>query len=209
MFAIRTRHDTQTNYLYQWSETIIEEAKERGFRVDNIEGKGITEENLRSRIKNRTPKLIFFNGHGSKTALFNNTGDEFVNVNSADVFTGTITFTRACDSLMVLGPKAVGEGCKAFIGYNRSFWIVRQHKWECKPLDDPAAKPILEGSNLIMTELLKGKTVGDAVKKSHDHASKTIMDLVYSKEPTASATLQALIANDSALGFAGDTKAKI
>jgi hypothetical protein len=209
MIIIRTKHDTQTNYLYQWSEKVIAEALDRNYKVDKIEGAGITEQNLRSRIKNRKPRIIFFNGHGSSTGMINNKKEEFINLHSADVFSGTITFTRACDCLSELGPEAIKRGCIAFIGYKRQFWIARTHKWECLPLKDPVAKPILEGSNVIMTELLKGKTVEESVKKTHEFANKSIMDLVYSKEPLAFASLQAVIANDSSLGFAGDANAML
>jgi len=208
MIIIRASYDNQTTYLYQWSEAIIDEAKARGFKVDRIEGKDINEKNIRSRIRNRRPEIIFFNGHGSKTSLISDK-EEFINLQSADVFNSTITFTRACDCLVGLGPKAVEKGCKAFIGYRRKFWIAREHKWECTPLKDPLAKPILEGSNIIMTELLKGKTVKESVEKSHEHANKSIMELIYSKEPLASASLQAIMFNDGALGIEGDANAKV
>lgn len=178
MIIIRTNHDTQTSYLFKWSDAIIEEATNRGFKVDRIEGEDITEKNLRGRIKSRQPSLIFFNGHGSKSSLANNQKEEFINMDSADVFRNTITFARACKCLAELGPEAVEKGCRAFIGYKRNFWIARQHEWECNPLKDPVAKPVIEGSNVIMRELLKGKTVDEAVKKSHEHAERSIMELI-------------------------------
>jgi hypothetical protein len=208
MIIIRTNHDTQTNYLYLWSETVIKYAKDRGYTVDKVEGRDITEKNIRSRINNRKPRIIFFNGHGSNTSLINNEQNEFITTESADIFKDTITFTRACSSLTGLGPSAVEKGCKAFIGYRKSFWIVRQHKNECNPLRDEVAKPILEGSNLIIIELLKGKTVHQSIQKSHEHAEKSILELIYSKEPLARASLPALIANDAALGYEGNPETK-
>ncbi|MBI5073278.1 hypothetical protein HZA99_05670 [Candidatus Woesearchaeota archaeon] len=102
-----------------------------------------------------------------------------------------------------------GHGCNAFIGYKQSFWIARNHKSECHPLRDPVAKPILETSNIIVEELLKGKTVQEAVEKSHAKAADYILDLLFSKEPLASASLQALVANDAALDFKGNPLATI
>ncbi len=209
MIIIRTNHDIQTTYLFKWSDAVIEEAKTRGFRVDKMEGNGISAETLRKRIKNRQPHLIFFNGHGSKSSIYDNQKKEFINLDSADIFRNTITFTRACMCLAELGPEAVENGCRAFIGYKRNFWIARQHEWECNPLKDPVAKPILEGSNVIMKELLKGRTVDEAVRKSHEHAERSIMELIYSKEPLASPSLQAIVANDGALDFEGDAHASV
>lgn len=209
MIIIRTNHDIQTSYLFEWSDAVIEEAEKRNFTVNKVEGKDITEDNLRKRIRSRQPSLIFFNGHGSRRSLINNQKEEFINPDSADVFNKTITFARACECLAELGPEAVEQGCRAFIGYKKKFWIARQHEWECNPLKDPVAKPVLEGSNVIMRELLKGRTVDEAVRKSHEHAEKSIMELIYSKELLASASLQAIVANDGALGFEGDDSAKV
>lgn len=209
MIIIRTNHDTPTNYLFEWSNPVIEEANKRGFIVTKIEDDNITEETLRKRIKSRQPGLIFFNGHGSKRSLINNYKEEFIDLGSADVFKSTITFARSCECLVGLGPEAVKKGCRAFIGYKEKFWIARQHRWECTPLKDPVAKPILECSNVIIKELLKRKTVNEAVKKSHKYAVRSIIELIYSKEPLVSPSLQAIIANDDALGFEGEASARI
>lgn len=101
----------------------------------------------------------------------------------------TITFARACNSLVKLGPEAVKNGCKSFVGYRKKFWILRWHKTTCKPLKDVAAKPVMECSNIVAIELIKGKTVKEAVKKSHERADELMDELIYSKEPYASATL--------------------
>jgi len=209
MMIIRTNHDTLTSYLYTWSNELIKEAKRKGFNVVKIEGKDITEEIIRSRIKNRKPNFIFFNGHGSSTCLFNNDKKPFIGINSSDIFEDTVTFTRACDCLKELGRSAVKKGCRAFIGYKKKFWIARHHKYECRPLKDEIAKPILECSNVIVKELIKGKPVDEAIKKSHEKSADYILELIYSKEPLAVASLQALVANDSTLGFEGASSAKI
>ena len=108
-----------------------------------------------------------------------------------------------------MGKSAVEEGCNAFIGYKKKFWIVRHHNYECHPLKDRIAKPILECSNVVVEELIKGKRVDEAVKKSHEKSADYILELIYSKEPLAIASLQAVIANDSALDFKGLPSEKI
>ena len=208
MMIIRTDHDTQTNYLYVYSNELIEEAEKR-FKVVKIEGKDVSEKVIRSRIKNRKPRFIFFNGHGSKTCLFDNNKKPFINVDSSDIFNGTVTFARACDCLEELGKNAVKKGCKSFIGYRKKFWIVRHHKYECRPLEDDVAKPILECSNIIVKELIKSRAVDEAIKKSHEKSVDYILKLVYSKEPLAVASLQAIVANDSVLDFEGSSSATI
>ena len=209
MIVIRTKHDIATVYLYYYTDSLIKEAEEKGFKVIKIEGEEITEENIRKRIKNQKPNFIFFNGHGSSTSLRDNKCDEFINLNSADLFKKTVTYARSCNCLNKLGKEAVRKGCSAFIGYNKPFWIARSHKRECQPLKDNVAKPILESSNTVVKQLLKGHSVDKAVKKSHEKAADYILKLIYSKEPLASASLQALVSNDEALDYEGEASAKI
>ncbi len=208
MLVIRTKHDIPTSYLFYYTEEMIEKAQEKGFKVKIVEQQ-LEEKVLRKIIKNLKPTFIFFNGHGSSTALFNEKYQEFITVDSSDLFQKTVTFARACSCLQELGESAVSHGCNAFIGYKQPFWIARNHKSECHPLRDPVAKPILQVSNVIPEELLKGKTVQEAVEKSHAKAADYILDLLFSKEPLASASLQALVANDAALDFKGNSNATI
>ena len=209
MIVIRTKHDIQTTYLYCYSEELIKEAGNRGFKVILLEGTDISEATVRSRINNRKPKFIFFNGHGSNTALFDNKKKEFIDIKSADVFKDTITYTIACNCLEGLGTAAIKNGCKAFVGYKKPFWIAREHGSVSRPLEDKVAKPVIECSNVVVKSLIKGNTVNESIRKSHEKAVDNILKLIYSKEPLAQASLQALVANDGALDFKGDGSAKI
>lgn len=209
MIIIRSNHDIPTSYLYIYSEELIEEAEKKGFKVAKIEGDEISEATLRGRIKNRKPKFIFFSGHGSNNSLYDNQGKEFVDIGSADIFKDTVTYAIACSCLEGLGSAAIEEGCFSFIGYKKPFWIARDHKYETRPLEDNIAKPILECSNIVVKSLLKGNTVSESIRKSHEKAADNIIKLVYSKEPLAPASLQALVSNDEALSFKGESSAKI
>lgn len=209
MIIIRTNHDLQTSYLYKWTEYIIKKAEQRGFKVIRIEGEKINQKDIGKIIKKIKPAFILFNGHGSSTALFDNKKNEFITIESAYLFKNTVTFTRACDCLNLLGFEAVNKGCRAFIGYRKKFWIARSHPRESQPLKDTIAQPILECSNAVIEELLKGKTVAEAIDISHQKAVDYILDLIQSKEPLAIASLRAVIANDAALGFHGDASATI
>ncbi len=71
------------------------------------------------------------------------------------------------------------------------------------------ARPIIECSNIIPKEIIKGRKVSEAVEKSHERSAEHIFKLIYSKEPLAIASLQALAANDSCLGYEGDGEANI
>ncbi|MBW2966467.1 hypothetical protein KY342_05170 [Candidatus Woesearchaeota archaeon] len=209
MLIIRTNYDIQTDYLYIWSNELINDAKKRGFKVTKIEGKYVTLKDVKGKIKARKPNFIFFNGHGSTKSFYDNNNKPFIDIDSSDIFEGKVTFARACDCLKELGPNAIKKGCYAFIGYKKKFWISRSHKRECHPLKDDVAKPAIECSNVIVKELLKGKSVNEAVQKSHMKSVDYILELIYSKEPLASASLQAVVTNDLALDFEGNPSATI
>jgi len=209
MIIIRSNHDIPTSYLYIYSEELIEEAEKKRFKIAKIEGDEISEATLRGRIKNRKPKFIFFSGHGSNKSLYDNQGKEFVDIGSADIFKDTVTYAIACSCLEGLGSAAIDGGCFSFIGYKKPFWIARDQKYETRPLEDNIAKPILECSNIVVKSLLKGNTVSESIRKSHEKAADNIIKLVYSKEPLAPASLQALVSNDEALSFKGENSAKI
>lgn len=209
MIIIRTNHDPATYYLYCWTESLIQEAINKGFSIVKLEEGKISESSVRSIIRKKRPHFIFFNGHGTSSSLFDNKKNEFITLESADIFKNTVAFARACQSLKELGIESVRKGCQAFIGYKKQFWIPRHHKRECQPLKDIIASPIFECSNAIVSSLLKGKTVKQAIEKSHTLAVECIVELIYSKEPLAPATLQALVANDEALGYEGNDTATI
>ena len=209
MIIIRTKHDTPTEYLFVWTRSIISEAEQKGFNVYKIEGSKVNFKNFEKRIKKIKPSFVFFNGHGTKSSLWDNNKEEFINLESSHLLKETVTYARACNSLVELGAKAVKKGCEAFVGYKKKFWIPRWHKTTCRPLKDLAAKPVLECSNLVASQLLKGKTVKEAIEKSHEQTDKEIVDLIYSQEPFASPALAALIHNNSALDFKGNSSARI
>ena len=71
------------------------------------------------------------------------------------------------------------------------------------------ARPIMECSNIIVKSLLKGNTVEESVTKSHKNAKESILKLIHSKEPLAPASLHALVYNDEALSFEGESSSKI
>ena len=209
MIIVRTNCDLATEYTYAWTEPIITEAQARGFKVTLVQGNNVGIQHFNKRIHKIKPKLIMFNGHGSKNCFYDNNWEELMNLNSVHLLKNSITFARACDCLIELGSKAVQEGCLAFIGYNRKFMIPRWHSQTCKPLSDPAAKPVMECSNSVVLELLKNKTVEEAVLKSHEISERMMVDLIYSPEPFASATLQSVIHNDSSLDFKGKGAVRI
>lgn len=209
MLIIRANHDLQTNYLYEYSKELIDYAKGYNLKVYAVEGGNINFKVVQGKITKIHPRFIFFNGHGSSDCLYDNQNKPFIDMKSSVLFNKAIVYTRACDCLNVLGACAVKNGCTAFIGYRNKFWIARKHVRECNPLKDDVARPVLECSNVIVKELIKGKTVQEAIQRSHKLSIEYILKLLPSKEPLAPATLRAIMANDYVLDFEGNADSTI
>ncbi|MFH1056044.1 MAG: hypothetical protein V1744_08135 [Candidatus Altiarchaeota archaeon] len=209
LLFIRTDHDTATHYLYKLTEPLIPEAESRGYRVDRVEGEDKNFKNIDKRIRNGKYQFIFFNGHGTDSAFHDNKRREFINMGSVNLLKGTVTFARACDSLKKLALEAVKHGCDAFIGYKNKLWVARYHNTECNPEKDPIATKIINCSNTVVRELLKQKTVEEAISESHKHSIREITEMIYSKEPLFSPTLAALLMNDESLGYHGNPNARL
>ena len=209
MLSVRTNHDPVTSCLYQWTSPLLKFAESKRFNVIDITGDKVTKENIKRRISTLNPGFFFFNGHGSASAMFGNKWEEVMNLKDAAAFKDMVVFARACDCLQELGKEAVKKGCKAFVGYENKFWIASLNEMATRPLNDPLTKPIMENSNLVVEELIKGRTVKEAVGKAHEHAAKLILDLVFSDDPYKSPALAAIVNNDAYLAYEGEDSARI
>lgn len=92
MIIVRTKYDLATDYLFAWTEEIISEAENKGYNVNKVEGSDVNFKNFEKRIKKLQPKFIFFNGHGSKSCLYDNDKIELINLESSGLLKDTITF---------------------------------------------------------------------------------------------------------------------
>jgi len=208
MLIIRPDYDIGTNYLFKWSQKVIDVAEEKGWKTEKSDSEKATRKEFESRLKNR-PDFVFINGHGNNELVVGHDSQPLADAKNCSMLKNTITFTRACNCLNSLGKKAVKKGCIAFIGYNKEFWIPRSHKFEAVPLKDPLAKPVIETSNIVPISIIKGNTIENSIANATSIAEKHILKLLISSEQQDRATLKAIINNMGALGFEGDAKAKI
>jgi hypothetical protein len=205
----RTRHDIGNHYLFVYSEEILDKAQDSGWKIFKVEDEKNRKKEIKSRLKKTNPDFVFFNGHGTSDSILGYNDEKIVNISSASILREKIVFARSCDALEGLGKEAVEKGCIAFIGHNGEFLIPHVNEFESTPQRDPTAKPVLETSNIVGKSLLKGSTVGNAVKASQRKAEELILKMLVSDEPYDGATYRALLQNYSTLSFQGDSKAKI
>lgn len=209
LLLTRSRHDLVNQYLYTYSEDIIHEADNYGWKVEKAEDENNVKEEIISRIAKNKPNFILFNGHGNDDTLFGYNNKKIMDIESAHHLVKTIVFARSCCALKLLGKEAVKRGCDAFVGYNGLFLLPRIFEYNTKPLENPAAKPVLEVSNLVGKKILKGDSVQDAVKAAKGKACELMLKTLISDEPYSGALFRALYQNDSILSFEGDSSARV
>lgn len=191
-----------------YSEEILEDAKQRSWKIEKAEFTENEKKNVASRLANK-PNLVVFNGHGTPDAICGDRDNPVLESSNAHLLAGTISFIRACACLGKLGQKAVQSGAKAVVGYSGDLWIPRMNEMEATPLSDPTAKPVLDSSNTVAFKLLKGATVSEAVSASKNKANKEIMQILSRDEPYDSPALRALVINNINLNFEGNADATV
>lgn len=207
LLITRSTHDKANSYLYAFTQLLMEDAQLKGWKVDSADNAKNTRKELESRLRKNKPTLIMINGHGNNTQICGNQNEVIMDTKNIDLASESILFARSCDSLTVLGKKSIEKGCRAFIGYRAKFLLPRVREYEARPLNDPAAKPVLEVSNSVAFGLLKGLTAYEAVHSCHQHANKWIIKMLTSEEPYYNAAIRALVHNDQSLGYEGNQNA--
>lgn len=182
ILVTRPNHDYPTTYLNQWSKLVIAEAKSRGIKVLDLDGKKANRQNFVSYINKNNPHLIFLNGHGAKDCVAGYDNEILVGEDNCEVlFKEKIIYARSCEAGAKLGPLCAEKGATTFIGYSKDFWLIRSKEQQTKPLKDSVAKLFLEPSNLVPISLIKDNDTKGAYNKSQDSMRRNFHYMISSK----------------------------
>lgn len=167
LLVTRPRHDETTIYLYYWASLIIKSAKGRNFTVYDLTEDKANSSLFKSYVEKNSPRLIFFNGHGTATQIAGHNNEILIEYNKNEqLLTGRVVYALSCSTSKVLGKSCVDKGTIAFIGYSDEYIFVTNAEFTTKPLQDKVAGLFLEPSNLVVMALIKGNTVGEAYNRS-------------------------------------------
>ena len=167
VLVTRPQHDQVTNYLFSWTQLVLDEATRKGFTVFDLYGNKANKITFISYINKRKPSLIFLNGHGSDSVITGHDNEPLVsNDDGVELLAGKVVYARSCDAGKDLGVQSIKHGALAFIGYKEKFFLVTIDDKLTRPLEDPIARLFLEPSNLIPISLIKGNSVKEAYNKS-------------------------------------------
>lgn len=166
LLVTRPEHDPATRYLARWSEPVLEEARKKGVRVVDLHKKKASPNRVRGILEKRSPRLVFFNGHGSDEVVAGHDNEVILGEGDKEAVEGKILFARACKSAKKLGPASIANGAVAYIGYEEDFVFSLNENKVSRPLEDRTAGLFLEPSNHVVIALLKGHSAGEANERS-------------------------------------------
>ncbi|MBU0979695.1 MAG: hypothetical protein KJ709_02730 [Nanoarchaeota archaeon] len=173
----RPKHDIITSYLHDFSSEIVRIAKEtRDMHVTDLEGKMANRGNLNACLAKEHPGLVFLNGHGDRMRVAGHNNEIILDTTNINLSKGKIIYALSCDSLEGLGPIAVEQGAKAYIGYGARFMFVHDPTRVGSPRKDKNALPFRRACAKLINSLVFGLPVSQALdltKEEYMHSIRS------------------------------------
>lgn len=157
-----------THITYKWGQNIIDYALAHGVDVLDIKDPWVDYQNITGILSKHHPELFVYTGHGCRNYLSTQGGCSLTNGFKEDVcanqcsrpsnlsvLKGSIVVTFSCHSSSQLGKCAVRYGARAYVGFSDYLMFTA---------DGLGSQDLFRDALLPMvTELIDGKTVGNAV----------------------------------------------
>lgn len=158
-----------THITFKWGQAIIDHALSHGVDVLDIKDPWIDHDRITELLSQNHPDLFVYTGHGCKNFLATQNGCSLTNGWREDVcraqcnkppnlklLRDAIVVTFSCHSASQLGRCAIKYGAKAYVGFTDYMMFTS---------DGMGSQDIFRDALLPMaTELINGKTVGEAVE---------------------------------------------
>ncbi len=181
LLITRPLYEKVTHYLYHWSENLVKQAEDKKLQVIDLKKEKVSKKSVESYLEKQDPDIVIFNGHGNDICVTGQDNEPLIEAGkNSFLLKDKVVYMRACSSGKILGPQAVREGAKAFIGYKELFQFWNDDNFIGKPLEDEYAKPFFETSNQVAISLIKGKNAKQAHEDSLEVYRKKISDLLTS-----------------------------
>lgn len=182
LLIIRPFYENPTNYLYCWSESLINLAKEKGFEVSDLRGKKAIRSEVEGRLEKMKPNFVVFNGHGNEKSIYGQDDELLISVGlNEKLLVNKVVFARSCLSAKKLGKVCIKNGTISYLGYDEDFVFIFDIESVIKPTSDKTAKLFLEPSNQVIRSLLKGNSTSKANNSGKDMYLKNITSLLTSE----------------------------
>lgn len=112
----RTECNDVNAYLSHYSKHLLDFARKRNIQFTDLKNNANNENNLTSSIKRLNPKLIVFNGHGSKNVIWGHKNNVLIKEGkNEELLMNRIVYARSCDAASSLGKSAVKKELKPLL----------------------------------------------------------------------------------------------
>lgn len=182
LLITRPDHDYATRYLSAWSEKFLSAAKAKGYSLIDLRRERANRKEVKSILVKREPDFVIINGHGDDSVVMGYKNEPLITAgDNSSVLTGKITYAISCRSARVLGKEVGRYVGTAYIGYQEDFILVYLVQFRTRPSTDTLAGLFLDPSNIVVTTLLKGHPVKDAVARGKKEFLRKIQRLLTSE----------------------------
>lgn len=185
-----------SDFSYQAAEAVKTKALAEGWTVTDLTMNDTNRANVESTINTVKPDFIIHYDHGSNYTLYgqdSNTSVAVLDATNASLFDGRAVSTVSCESALGLGPLAVGENAKAYLGYDELHWV---HLWYLPQFT--------EAANAANYALLEGKTYQEAYDIAIAKYDEKYDELIEVNDQAAALMLH----NQNHLTLVGDATAR-
>jgi hypothetical protein len=185
-----------SDFSYQAAEAVKTKALAEGWTVTDLTMNNANRANVESTINSVKPDFIIHYDHGSNYTLYgqdSNASVAVLDAANASLFDGRAASTVSCESALGLGPLAVGENAKAYMGYDDLHWV---HLWYLPQFT--------EAANSANYALLEGKTYQEAYNIAIGKYNEKYIELLGLDGQAAALMLH----NHDHLTLVGDASAK-
>ena len=164
--------DELTRYLSVWTKDTIQNNK-LNHKYFALYGKKPTRKKVEGILKKKSINLVLLNGHGADDKIAGAKNEIILDTNNAEALDGAVVHALSCNTAASLGPYAVQQGAKAYIGYDQPFIASIQKGKISNPKHDDTAALFLDAAFTAPKTLLNGKTPKqaiDATKKAYNNS---------------------------------------
>jgi hypothetical protein len=157
--------DRMTRYLSTWAGEILKYCEAHGNATFVLRGEKANRHNLESSVRKHRPDILFLNGHGDDSRVAGHNNDIILDKDNIKIAAGTNIYALSCNSAARLGPLAMKNSAKGYIGYTKEFIMLSNAAKTAHGAIDDKARLFLEPSNAIVQSLVKGSTADGATEK--------------------------------------------
>lgn len=180
----RPEHDDTTAYLSAWCHESVKPAISKGFRIIDLHRERANKKEFESIIKDKSPKFVVLNGHGSENHVAGHKNYPLViSGENEHLLKEKIVYAISCSSAKVLGSTSIKSGALCYVGYSDEFVFVHDQDKILKPLEDKTAELFLGHSKTFIVSVIKGNSIGESYDRAKAVLKRNLNSLLSSDNP--------------------------